>query len=204
MVATGVTWSDELRLLFRPEDGYRELTDRTAPSPRHGLRRPLVFLLTLASMISLLTAGRLTLPLLLEACVAWSFVPALHVAVAAGSARMLAGGRRRTAETIDLYFMGFGPWSLWMLALSGAALFVPTDQALWTITQFWLLGSAATAFVWSAWINLGFFRGVLGLTLPGAVLAVVCVRAWVWGFAVAYFHLSDQLLPRLPWVPGHG
>lgn len=197
-------WSAELRLLVQPEAGYRQAADAWALRPASWFSRPALFLLVLGSTISILTAGRLALPLLVEACLAWSFVPALHV-LAAAAVRLVPGGRRTSfGEAVDLYFMGFGPWLLWLLSLSGAAFFIPSAEPAWSIRQAWFLGGAFAAFVWSAWINLGFFRGALRWTLPRAALGVVAVRVAVWGFVVAYLHLSDQLLPRLPWFSGAG
>jgi hypothetical protein len=192
--------SDELLLLRQPEEGYRRLVEAQGAASRTWLRRPLGFLLVIASMVSILTAGRLTLLLFVDALVAWSFVPVLHMVAAVVTVRMLGRSRMRIGEAVDLYFMGFGPWHLWMLGFCGAALFMPSGADLWSLPLAVIAGSAAIAFAWSAWINFGFFRGAVGLAQPKAVLAVVAARAVVWGFVGVYLHVSDQLLPRLPWL----
>jgi len=195
-------WSAEVRLLVHPREGYRRAAEAVGPSRGRWPARPLLLLLALGSLVSMLTAGRLALPLVAEACLAWSFVPVLHVLAAAAIARVPWGRRPGFARTVDLYFMGFGPWLLWVLALTGAAFFWPSADPAWSIGQAWLLGSAAVAFAWSAWINLGFFRGALAWSGPRAALGVVAVRVAVWGFVAAYLHLSDQLMPRLLSVLG--
>jgi hypothetical protein len=156
-------------------------------------------ILLLASFVSLATSGRLSLRLLAGGAECALFLPALLIA-------SLALVRRRTvpwAESIDLFFLGHGPWSLWLLALASVWAFVPAVKAfawfhnLWV----WYLG-AAVAFVWSCYIDFWFLRCVFGRTAPQAARDLAVQRCIVWPIGLAVFVGAagwQVLATRLGW-----
>ena len=74
--------SDELHLLVHPFRGYRVMATRQDPQPRGTLlERVLVTQVVLAGAVSLLTAGRMSLRLMLGTMLAWLMVPVIQLAV---------------------------------------------------------------------------------------------------------------------------
>jgi hypothetical protein len=73
-----------------------------------GLKKPLFLAFFLGCTVSFLTAGTLTLRLIVPEMVAWAVVPLIEIAALAVVCR---GDRRNTgfAELIDSFFRGYRP-----------------------------------------------------------------------------------------------
>jgi len=162
------------------------------------LRRPIQLGLIFGAFVSFTTTGRLTLRLLLDGLVFWSFIPAMNVAVGLALARY-SPARLGASRTTDLLFATFGPWMVWMLAVSGLAAFRPgTVSDPWSVPAWLFPSSVLAAMVWSAWIQHRFHRVALGVSPIRAVLLLGSLKLLVWGAIVAWFALTDQIEPRLP------
>ncbi|HEV2446696.1 MAG TPA: hypothetical protein VGS58_12265 [Candidatus Sulfopaludibacter sp.] len=150
-----------------------------------GLRRPLLVALVLGCAVSLMTSGRLTLRLAGPAAVYWSFVPLCEIASLA-----VVAGRRGTpfARTIDRYFEGHAAWLLWATAFVAVWAFVPAPAVYgWRWRTLWWYGSAAAVFAWSAYVDFGFFRRVLGRSAGRAARDLAIQRALSWAAGLAIF-----------------
>jgi len=186
-------WSPEVRAMMHPDRVYSDAAQATTGEKWLLLRRPLLLALFLGCTISLLTSGRLTLRLVVSGAITWSFVPLLEMASLA-----LVFGRRRIRpfpQTVDLFFLGQGPWLCWLIAF-GAFWAIDTaigESLFWV--WFWI-GSAAAAGLWSAYLDLWFFRRVLRRTPARAVCELLMQRAIAWGVGVVYFG-AGSLWPDL-------
>jgi hypothetical protein len=193
-------WAPELRVSLRPVSGYRELALEAEGEGRWLLlRRPLIHALLLGGVLSLLTTGRVVLPLALSTTVCWAFVPALQVATVTLVSRLLGARSLPVPRLVDLYFVGNLPWSLWLLALSGTGVLVPSETPGLPLPPPGSLfpASLLAAALLSQVLTFGFFRGALGLTIPRSLAGLALHDLLLWGSIALFFLLSDQLWPRL-------
>ena len=191
-------WSPEVQVLRRPFAGYRALASELSPQGvRLLLRRPLFQALFLGGIVSLSTSERFTLRLILGGAVAWAFLPALQVVSMAVIARLLGRGAVPLSRAVDLYFVGQGPWLLWLLAWTALATALPAPQA-YALTGTWgFFLSLAAAVTWSTTVRVAFFREVLALRGSRVLAALFLHASITWGSVILFFLLSDQLWPRI-------
>src|SRR5271169_1374992 len=188
-----------VRVMLHPVRAYRELAvEAKVPSRLAMLGRPAFFALLLGSSIALSTIGRFSLRLILSSALLWSFAPALQL-LAVSVVIMLLGERRMPLRAgIDLFFLGIGPWSLWLLAIGAVFSLVPPRVAAALVANHGQgLRTSAVPFLWSALVTYGFLRGALAMSRARATAALLLHHVLVWGPAVLFFLLSDQLVPRL-------
>jgi hypothetical protein len=189
-----------IAVMLRPAAAYASLAREPGrPTALGLLRRPAFFALLLGACISLSTTGRLTLRLLLSGAVLWSFAPALQMIAAAAVILLLRRGPLSLAAGLELYFLGLGPWSLWLLGVAGLVSWLsPERTATWTADPgISILTTAVVPLVWSAVITFGFLRGALALGRRRALLGLALHGALVWGPVIAFFLSSGQLAPRI-------
>ncbi len=189
-------WSDEVRIMLHPLITYRQLARRADNSEfRLLLRRPLLVALVFSAFVSFTVSGRLTILLLIEGAVFWSFVPVLQMLLMAGIVSAFARGRMPMPKALDLFFMGYGPCQLWMLAIAGSCLFFPLRQIyLWPVELGWILPvSLIGAWLWSNIISFAFLRGALNLTALKAALALLLYTALFWGIILSYLFAMESL-----------
>ena len=114
-------------------------------------KRPALVALILGCTVSFLTARSLTLRLVVSSSVTWSYVPLLEIA----SLAIVWKWHRPTLplpRTIDVFFTGHGPWSLWLI--SSGALWAGLPQLI--SSRVWL-GSAVVVLIWSAYLDYCFW-----------------------------------------------
>src|ERR1044071_2141992 len=105
-----------LWVMLRPDAAFSVLRKAPVEESRWlAIRRPLAIAVVLGCCFSLMTAGRLTLRLVIPATLYWSFVPLLQMVCVVFSWRR-SGTPLPLARTLDLFFAGGGPWLLWTLA----------------------------------------------------------------------------------------
>ena len=149
------------------------------------VRRPLFVALVLATAVSIVTCGAVSLRVVGPAMIYWALVPAIELAALG----MVVGSRWRglpASVVIDAFFAGHGPWLLGMIALALTAPMLGPDD-------FWpaLLGFAGIGvpviLVWSARIDVRFFREVVGATRGRAIRDAVVMRLIVWPLVLGLF-----------------
>ena len=124
------------------------------------LRRPLLLAVVLGCTVTLMTAGRLTLRLLIPATLYWSFVPLCEIA---SLAAVSTGRKISFAETLDRFCISHTAWLLWLTAFAAVWAFVPSVQAYGPANSKWIWYALSwLAGGWSAYLDFGFFRRVLG------------------------------------------
>src|ERR1041384_2932353 len=124
-----IYWSDELRIMLRPASTYRQLSKAADESGVWVMiRRPLFVALVVGSFVSITVSGHLTISLLLDGMVFWSFILVLQAILMSGI--VVSFGRRRipTSKALDLFFMGHGPWLIRLLGIAETCLFFPVKQ----------------------------------------------------------------------------
>ena len=121
--------SDEVLVMFRPVETYRDMTTKVDDVGFWLLlRRPLFFLLILGATVSFTTSGQLIAPLFLGSAIVWSFAPVLQMLGVSGFVSVFARDRLNIFRAVDLFFAGLGPWLLWMLGVAGFCLLIPLKQ----------------------------------------------------------------------------
>jgi hypothetical protein len=150
------------------------------------LKRPLFLAFFLGCTVSFLTAGTLTLRLIVPEMVAWAIVPLIEMAALAVVCR---GDQRniRFAELIDSFFRGYLPWLLWLIGICVIwSLLSPASNSLdWTISIVWMLGGVGCAVVWSLFIDFRFFKSVLKRNPAVAMRDVAMHRFISWTLILA-------------------
>jgi hypothetical protein len=172
--------------MLRPAVAYEWLAGSSAVRGSWALlRRPLFLALLGGCMVSLVTSQRLTLR---------------HVAGGAASggilllgqivALALVCGRERRilySRTVDLFFAGYGPWTLWILGFSSVWAFMSTRYAFTFGGPGSILPTAGLVGIWTLYINFRFFERVLGRSGAGAVWDVTRLWAVCFGAFISIF-----------------
>jgi len=143
-------------------------------------RRPLLLAFMLGCTVSLLASGRLSARLVADGMLSFAFVPTfMLVAIAVVYRR--APRPVSLPHAVDRFFAANTPWLLWLIGfgvlrslltpLSAAAPPLPLVHAV--------VLSVVPILVWSAYIDLGFFRETLpGPGSPGRQLALERTISW--------------------------
>lgn len=166
--------SDELAVLLRPASAYRRLVQVEGGA---AWKRPVLFALLAGCAVSLATSGRLTLRLVGPATVYAALIPLVETAML----RVLLG--RKIGRAVDLFFMGYAAWSLWLLALAGIFACLNPIEAYRVTGPPWGLLSLAVVAAWSAYTDWCFFRCVSPERV-GRNFALQRVVSWGVGLAV--------------------
>lgn len=183
--------SPDFLVMLHPATAFPTLAALPAGENRWmALRRPLFVAFVLGCTISLITSGRLTLRLLVPATIYSSCVPLFEIA----SLAAVYGSKRRLIplpRAIGLFFMGHGPWSLWLIGFAATWAFVPAVQVYsWSATPWIWLSSALPAMAWSAYIDFCFFRTSFNVTPAQAVRHLLLQRLLCWVPALFLFFAS--------------
>jgi len=110
-------WSREVKIMLHPAASYEQLAGVSASETRiAALRRPLFVAFLLGCMVSLIASQRLTFRHVAGGAISASCILVGQIAALA----VLCGRERGLSfwRAIDLFFMGYGPWSLWILGVS--------------------------------------------------------------------------------------
>jgi hypothetical protein len=130
---------------------------------------------------------------MLSAVLTWSF--AVIVQLLAATA-LIASSTRRTASllaALDLFFMGHAPWSLWLLAVSAWAAWLPHPLSM----EYIVLATGALPAAWTAVIVCAFCREVLNDAPRLAVVRTLFHQALIWTFTGGYIAVVVALWPRI-------
>src|SRR5262245_35637092 len=185
-VPVATVWSLDARVLVRPASSFGSIGARAAGGRVWtACRRPLVLTVVLACIVSLLASGTLTLRLVLSASTYWVTTPlaeTLALAIVLGRRRDRVGLPR----AIDLFFAGHAPWTLLLLAIAASLAFLRPDVGWRLLIHVWPW-FAILAIAWSAYIDVCFFRAIVGANRATAVRDVVVLRLLTWTAVVAIF-----------------
>jgi hypothetical protein len=193
--------SDELRVMLRPRRTYRRLAEEVNATKVNrsafwcAFKRPIFAAFMIGAFASFTSSGRLSALLVIDGMLFWSFIPLLQVLIMAGLLLVFARHQFPAAKAIDLFFLGHGPWYLWLLIISGSCLFLPAKQIyLWPVQSGWIM-PATLLLVW-AWSNVttfGFLRGALNLPAGRAAAALLVYVLFLWGIIISYLFAIETL-----------
>jgi hypothetical protein len=176
--------------MLRPASTFSSLAGVAAPPGRWMLlRRPLAVSALLGCVVSLIASGVLTLRLIVPAIVVWSYVPIVLI-LALGA---VTWPRRQTvpfSRAVDVFFTGYGPWAILLIALASALSFLPPEIG-WERARLWL-GGIGLVVIWSAYLDYWFFRAVYRATPLAAVRDLLLVRLISWTLIFWIFAIPDS------------
>jgi hypothetical protein len=183
----------DLRLALAPLDTYRQLV----AEPRHGtwrraLERPLLVALIIGTAVTMSSARRVPLGLVLMGIVCWSFVPIVQWLVGALVIGQARGRPMSMARSLELLFVGHLPWTLWTWALIG--LYTFTDIPLGLIVE---MLSLLVPGVWTAMIVFAFCRTALGCAAGRARLLTAAHQTMTFVIFFAYVFLVSGFWVRM-------
>lgn len=189
-------WSLDAWALVRPRRAFAYLGKHPPPPGMSiALRRPVFVSLMFGCVASILASGSLTLRLFPTASLFWTYVPAAQLLALAVTTR-----RRRLAfsQTIDTFFVGFAPITLFLLGLTGVLSLVPGEH-WWGVLTGPALWAWMAMLAWSAWIDLQFFQAGMHMTRVQALRALFLQRLIAWGIIFIVFAVPSPglLLPEL-------
>lgn len=174
-----VLLSSEVRVAVAPDSTYRVLVADNEPvSLWRMLRRPLVVLIVIATIVPIMAVQRITLGLFVSSTVSFGFVVLIQMVV--GAAFIASARSRRAAlpRALDLWFAGHIPYSLWLLTVAAAFSVAP-----WGSLDL-LVALAAIPAAWTAVIVAAFCRHVLGSSRAGARWRAAAHFIVMWAIAL--------------------
>ena len=156
------------------------------------LKRPALFALIVGTVTAVCSTGRVTFGLVVSGTICWSFAPAVQLAVACV---VIATSRRRPdlRQSLDLFFVGQAPWSLWLLAVAAWTALAPPTQPIQSAVAI----SAAIPLAWTIVIVFTFFRIVLQHSRGEALARTCSHQVLIWLVVGTYVTVANQLWPRL-------
>jgi hypothetical protein len=187
--------SPELRAMLAPAATFRAAMQASSAPASWWIpfARPALFAFIVGAVTSICSTGRVTWSLVLGGAICWSFAPALQAVVASVVLSTSWPRPASLADQIDWFFIGQGPWALWLLTVAAWSVAVPiTRQSQWPI-----LISAVVPAAWTAVIVFKFFRTVFQYSRGKAMSRTCLHQGLIWLVIGAYITLMNQLWPRL-------
>jgi hypothetical protein len=178
--------SPEIWLMFRPAAAFEWLAALPAPKDSwDALRRPLFMAFWFGCMISLVTSQRLTMRHVTGGMTHASLLLLGQIAALA----IVAGRERKISfpRTINIFFAGYGPWTLWIILFSSVWAFMSKGHAGRFAGPGSILPTAGLVALWSGYINFRFFERVLQRKRARAVWNVVQLAVMCWILCVLVF-----------------
>ena len=183
----------DLRLALSPTETYRQLiAEPVRGTWLRALERPALVAVIIGTAVTLSSARRVPLDLVLMGIVCWAFVPLVQCLIGLVVIGRARGRPMSVPRCVELLFAGHLPWSLWMLVTIGIDTFTPVPIPL-VIQVLSLLVPA----VWTTIILSAFCRIVLGCTPARAHLLIVAHQAMTWTAFFGYVVLVSGLWPRV-------
>jgi hypothetical protein len=197
-----VTLSDDVRVMLRPFEVYRELGRADEPAPgRAALVRAGFFLLVLGSFVSFTTAGRLVAFHVASTFVGWAYVPVVQALAVALALRAVAP-KTSLRRALALYFTGHAPWFFWMLIIALAPMIAGNVyQTMTLLLRFGLVPILLlVALGWGGVLTYATFRA--GLALPrGRAAAATAIFYFAFGGSfLGYYLATNQIQPQWPGI----
>lgn len=152
---------------------------------------PIAFgLAVLATAATVLATRVVALPTLLSVAASWVVVPLIQLGTAAWLCRGVRKPRVALPRELELLFIAHLPWTLWLIVLAAAALWLDPGPAYDRL----LLGVLVPA-IWTPLLLAAFCRRVLGLSPSDARRRTAVHQAMTWGAIVIFAIATIQ-----PWA----
>lgn len=183
----------DLRLALSPFRTYRDLVAEPVRGTwLRALERPALIAVIIGTAVTMSTARRVPLGLVLMGIVCWSFVPVVQSLIGLAVVGRARGRAMSVPRCLELLFVGHLPWSLWTLVMVGLYTFtrVPIGMLVQVLS---LLVPA----VWTTFILLAFCRTALGCTPARARLVTAAHQAMTWTAFFTYAVVTSGIWARL-------
>ena len=138
-----------------------------------------------------MATGRISWSLALSGTACWSLLSVLQL-ITAAAVVFPHPGRVDVPRAIDMFFLGHGAWSLWLLAAATLVFVSPIE-----LPPYAIVFSAAIPFACTAILTFAFCRHVLGLERRPAVVRTVVHQVLTAVVIVIYVGWAMQLWPRV-------
>jgi len=196
-----IDWSPEVRVLRDPAGTFRALT----AAPKRGAwvlaRRPLLLLLAMGLTVSLHSAGRASVRVVVDGMISFLFVPLCEIL-----ALRIALFRHHSdvpfSRAVDAFFVSNSPWLLWLLGFW-----------LWRFTQTPLQASSFSfravsalslswlvPLTWCGYLDAQFFRALGARDSSRVARDLAVERAIAWVLGLAYFFGIALWAQLVAWV----
>jgi hypothetical protein len=190
-------WSADARVIARPASTFRNLAAALpAPGIWTALRRPLLLCIVLSYGISMLVAGTVTARLALTAVLTWSYVPLVEV-LGLLLVTWRARDRPPSSVTIDAFFVGHAPFTLFMLLLTFTISSLPVELR-WSALIGPALWLAMFVLAWSAYVDVCFFRYVMHMPTGRAAGMAIGWRLITWTVVFGVFAMASSTPLNIP------
>jgi hypothetical protein len=188
-----VPLSLDLRLALSPTETYHRLiAEPVRGTWRRAFERPALVAVVIGTAVTLSSARRASIGLVLMGIVCWSFVPLMQVLIGLVVIGRARGRSMSVARCLELLFAGHLPWSLWTLVMVGLYTFTPLHIVLAAQVLSLLIPA-----VWTTIIVDAFCRTALDCTPARARLLTAAHQAMTWTAFFAYVFLVSGFWPRV-------
>lgn len=182
----------DLRLALSPFDTYRQLmAEPVRGTWLRALERPALVAVIIGTAVTMSSARRVPLGLVLMGIVCWSFVLVVQWLIGLVVVGRAQGRPTSAPRCMELLFLGHLPWTLWTLAMVGLYTFTP----IW-IGQVAQVLSLVTPAIWTMSIVWAFCLTVLGCTPARARILTVAHQAMTWTAFFTYVFLVSGVWAR--------
>ncbi|MFT7578436.1 MAG: hypothetical protein ACI9MR_000094 [Myxococcota bacterium] len=188
---TSVSW----QVMLHPYRTYQAVRE-AEPAPaswRQAIRGPAMWLLMLTAFVSLTTAGRLVWFHIVMVGAFWLYFPGLTAFWVAVTSHRRGEPIRSMGGRIDRYFLGYAPWYLWMLFVSGMCLFPAYGREAIEWMGFGFFVPMLLAIVWGIVTTHACFRAGFGFGRWESLGRTLAFYVGFAGSIVGYYWGSDQL-----------
>lgn len=183
----------DVRVALFPFETYRELVaEPVRGSWRRALERPALVAVIVGTAVTMSSAGRVPLGLVVMGIVCWSFVPLIQWVIGMLVISRATGRPVSMPRCLELLFLSHLPWSLWIIARTGVSAFTP-----FFIGRAVEVASLAVPGIWTTVIVFAFCRAVLGCADTRAHVLTVTHQMLTWATVFVYAFFATGVWARV-------
>jgi hypothetical protein len=176
----------EVHVMLHPTTAWQRLLQSPEKAGAwQAVRRPLFFAFLLGCMVSLVASRELTLRHIVGGTISGCIIVLGQILAFAVVCRR--GGTTSFTQALDLFFMGYGPWPLWILCFSAVWAFASPVTAFVWAGQRAILISALVPALWCGYIDFCFMKSVLYRSSGRAAWDLFLQRAISWTISIMIF-----------------
>jgi hypothetical protein len=183
----------DLRLALAPLETYRRLMAAPVRSSwLRALERPALIAVIIGTAVTMASARRVSIGLVLMGILCWSFVPLIQFVIGAVIIGRVNSRPTTMARSLDLLFIAHLPWSLWVLVMIGLSTFttLPLSLAVQVL-------SLVPPLVWTTMMVFAFCRTALGCAPSRARLLTAIHQVMTWTAFFGYVFLVSGFWSRI-------
>jgi hypothetical protein len=183
----------DLRLALSPLETYRQLiAEPVRGTWLRAFERAALVAVIIGTAVTMSSARRVPLGLVLMGIVCWSFVPLVQWLIGLVVIGRARGRPMSVPRCLELLLLGHLPWSLWTLVLLGFYTFTRLPIGLTAQVLSLLIPG-----VWTTFILFAFCQTALGCTPTRARVLTAAHQAMTWAAFFGYGVLVSGFWSRL-------